>query len=216
MRPYRAGVGLESDHWMYDVAHIILNPYWALFGNNHDFAEVLERGNATSKNATLEPSEGDAKAMTEIALPFVRAIYMLFGAFLLHNMIIALFSNTINCIEQDSQKIWKFSRVEMIYEFHGRTMVPPPFSMLTRLGFVVYWVAQRVSSVCDCSKGKRLFPISRHQIASKMTNLNMKKLLVDRHGKKDEEVERFLRLLQKYEHSHAEYVKICGEVCRNF
>ena len=139
MRPLKAGVGLKSDA----PTRGILDPYWALFGQNTDFAGELEEGDEMRRNDAILPTKEELREMTEVELPLVQAIYMLFGTFLLLNMIIALFSNTINSIDQDSQKIWKFSRIEMIYEYHEKTRLPPPFSLLSRIPLVFAHLVQR-------------------------------------------------------------------------
>ena len=72
MRPLKAGVGLDYD--VYDVAKVILDPYWALFGSNTDFTGELEDGNASLKNATVLPSKEHTKAITDIILPFTQVI----------------------------------------------------------------------------------------------------------------------------------------------
>ena len=129
MRPLKVAKGIKSlNSSNSDITtQAILDPYWSLFGEITDFtqelekvAEDLEKENKTNPNETLLPNEKELRRMTEIQLPIVQAVYMLFGTFLLLNMIIALFSNTISSLDQDSQKIWKFSRVEMIYEYQGK------------------------------------------------------------------------------------------------
>ena len=75
MRPLKAGVGLDDEWWIYDVAKVMLDPYWALFGNNNDFAGELEDGDASLKNATVLPSKEYTKAITDIILPFTQVIY---------------------------------------------------------------------------------------------------------------------------------------------
>ena len=130
MRPLKAGVGLDDEGRIYDVAKVILDPYWALFGTNTDFAGELKDGKASLKNATVLPSKEHKKIITDIILPFTQAIYMMFGAFLLLNLIIALFSNTIDNVNKESKKYWKFSRVELVHEYQCKPWTPPPFSMV--------------------------------------------------------------------------------------
>ena len=47
----------------------------------------------------------------------------------------------------------------------------------------------------------------RRQIVSKMTYLDMRRLLEERHHLTQDDVEGFSRLLRKYEQSHAEFVE---------
>ena len=129
---------------------------------------------------------------------------MMLGAFLLLNLIIALFSNTIDSINNSARSIWKFSRVEMVYEYHEKNLTPPPFAIIPRLLFVLYWLIQQ-SPVASLYRRRfdREFPVLRRQIVSKMVCLDVGRLLVGRHNLGDEVAQRFLRLLRKYEKTHA-------------
>ena len=99
-------------------------------------------------------------------------------------------------------------------------MVPPPFSLLSRFIFILYWIAQKIEVSCrrkilaapdeqpDKQPLKPWLPIVRWQIVSEMTHLNLRKMLVERHNSDRLDVTSFLRVLRKYEESHAESVEI--------
>ena len=57
-------------------------------------------------------------------------VYMLMVNILLINLLIALFSNTFEKIQANSQKIWKFYRYTYIREYYYRPPLAPPLIII--------------------------------------------------------------------------------------
>ena len=57
-------------------------------------------------------------------------VYMLMVNVLLINLLIALFSNTFEKIQANSQKIWKFYRYTYIREYYYRPPLAPPLIII--------------------------------------------------------------------------------------
>ncbi len=65
------------------------------------------------------------------------AIYMFLANILLLNLLIAMFSNTFNNVEQNANEIWKFNNFRLIYSYRLNELpniklwpAPPPFNLI--------------------------------------------------------------------------------------
>ncbi|KAE8299410.1 hypothetical protein D5F01_LYC01805 [Larimichthys crocea] len=60
------------------------------------------------------------------------ALYLLlFANILLLNLLIAIFNFTFQEVQDNTDRIWKFQRYELIKEYHSRPTAPPPFIILS-------------------------------------------------------------------------------------
>lgn len=64
---------------------------------------------------------------------FLLVIYMTISAIILINLLIAMFSNTFNRLENDTDRIWKFQRYSLICEYLTRPSLPAPLSIFSHL-----------------------------------------------------------------------------------
>ena len=55
-----------------------------------------------------------------IVVVFMKALYMLFTNILLLNLLIAIFNNRYEAVNEQSNEYWKFHRVKTILEFDDR------------------------------------------------------------------------------------------------
>lgn len=96
--------------------------------------------------------------------------------FLLHfNRLIITFyivcSYTFELIQEDSDKVWKFQRYDLVHEYHSRPLFSPPLILIGHFFVFIRWIWQ----LCRCgnppkgsSMSKFLFPTrlsSWHQLA---------------------------------------------------
>ena len=58
------------------------------------------------------------------------ALYQIVAHALLLNLLIAMFSNTFNRVNQDAIIIWKFQRFDLLKSYHSRPAVVPPFNLI--------------------------------------------------------------------------------------
>ncbi|CAF1524515.1 unnamed protein product [Didymodactylos carnosus] len=90
--------------------------YWEIFGD----LKVLE---LIEDNYTLPGY------FTYVLL----GIYMAFGAILLVNLLIAMFSNTFSSCQTDTDYIWKSQRFKLVFEYLDRPSLPPPLICIPHL-----------------------------------------------------------------------------------
>ncbi|XP_062389614.1 transient receptor potential cation channel subfamily M member 2-like [Sardina pilchardus] len=60
-------------------------------------------------------------------------VYLLFANILLLNLLIAIFNYTFQEVQDNTDKIWKFQRYDLIKEYRRRPAAPPPFILLSHL-----------------------------------------------------------------------------------
>ncbi|CAF1256388.1 unnamed protein product [Adineta steineri] len=74
-------------------------------------------------------------------------IYMAIVSILLVNLLIAMFSNTFDRLQNDTDRIWKFQRYSLICEYLSRPSLPPPFIIFCHLWrFILYAVSPCLKS----------------------------------------------------------------------
>ena len=127
------------------VKNVFLPAFFVIGANYILTDEILVNNvcqiNDTSRYYTDQYSYDDCKDTNGqwIALSLY-VIYILLLTVLLLNLLIAIFTNTFEDIESESDKIWKFQRYNLIYEYFQKTIFVPPFT------FVYYLYAFTIKS----------------------------------------------------------------------
>nr|XP_061799468.1 transient receptor potential cation channel subfamily M member 2-like [Nerophis lumbriciformis] len=138
----KQGILIHNDNrleWIFRGA--VYEPYLIIFGyvpTNIDYSEFnLE---SCSMNATdpLKPkcpvlNENQTPAFPEWLTIIMLCVYLLFANILLLNLLIAIFNFTFQEVQDNTDRIWKFQRYELIREYHSRPSAPPPFIILSHL-----------------------------------------------------------------------------------
>uniref|UniRef100_A0A1I8G918 ANK_REP_REGION domain-containing protein n=2 Tax=Macrostomum lignano TaxID=282301 RepID=A0A1I8G918_9PLAT len=75
---------------------------------------------------------------------FVLPLYVIVTEILLLNLIIALFSKTVDEIDSNSKALWQFERNDLIEEFRGRTSLPPPLNVIPLATRLLLHVVRRL------------------------------------------------------------------------
>uniref|UniRef100_A0A8D0CLW4 Transient receptor potential cation channel, subfamily M, member 2 n=1 Tax=Sander lucioperca TaxID=283035 RepID=A0A8D0CLW4_SANLU len=138
----KQGILIHNDNrldWI--VRGAIYEPYLIIFGNfptNIDYAAFDI--NSCSMNGTdpLKPkcpvlNENQTPAFPEWLTIIMLCIYLLFANILLLNLLIAIFNFTFQEVQDNTDRIWKFQRYELIKEYHSRPAAPPPFIIFSHL-----------------------------------------------------------------------------------
>ncbi|XP_078119009.1 LOW QUALITY PROTEIN: transient receptor potential cation channel subfamily M member 2 [Sander vitreus] len=138
----KQGILIHNDNrldWI--VRGAIYEPYLIIFGNfpkNIDYAAFDI--NSCSMNGTdpLKPkcpvlNENQTPAFPEWLTIIMLCIYLLFANILLLNLLIAIFNFTFQEVQENTDRIWKFQRYELIKEYHSRPAAPPPFIIFSHL-----------------------------------------------------------------------------------
>uniref|UniRef100_A0A3Q2U874 Ion transport domain-containing protein n=1 Tax=Fundulus heteroclitus TaxID=8078 RepID=A0A3Q2U874_FUNHE len=117
----------------------VYEPYLIIFGN---FPEIIdsELRNALC-NFIMYPLKPKCPVLNENQIPafpewltiIMLCVYLLFANILLLNLLIAIFNFTFQEVQDNTDKIWKFQRYELIKEYHSRPAAPPPFIILSHL-----------------------------------------------------------------------------------
>ncbi|XP_052080211.1 transient receptor potential cation channel subfamily M member-like 2 isoform X3 [Mytilus californianus] len=114
-------------------------PYWQMYGEL--FLEIIE--GQESSTCTKEPSKYGILPRcpeTNTGVPLVLAVYMVLTNLMLMNLLIAMFSNTFQKVEDNSVSIWKFHRYSLVHEYYERPVFAPPLIILNHLYRTIYFV----------------------------------------------------------------------------
>ncbi|XP_076119303.1 transient receptor potential cation channel subfamily M member 2-like [Alosa pseudoharengus] len=129
----------ERLDWIFRGA--VYEPYLIIFGNfptNNDKAEFDMSTCTVNGTDPMLPKCPMLNANQMPAIPewltiIMLCVYLLFANILLLNLLIAIFNYTFQQVQDNTDKIWKFQRYELIKEYHSRPALPPPFILLSHL-----------------------------------------------------------------------------------
>ncbi|TNN53990.1 Transient receptor potential cation channel subfamily M member 2 [Liparis tanakae] len=132
----KQGILIHNDNrldWIFRGA--IYEPYLIIFGNfptNIDYAAFDLNSCSMTGSDPLKPkcpvlNENQTPAFPEWLTITMLCVYLLFANILLLNLLIAIFNFTFQTVQDNTDRIWKFQRYELIKEYHSRPAAPPPF-----------------------------------------------------------------------------------------
>ncbi|KAF6775022.1 hypothetical protein AHF37_06350 [Paragonimus kellicotti] len=84
----------------------------------------------------------------DIVIYFVFVLYTGIVNIILINLLIALFSNTVSRIEQESTAHWMASRYKMVKEYTEQTVLPPPLNIFCILYELVHCIIYHCRRYC--------------------------------------------------------------------
>ncbi|KAI8420340.1 hypothetical protein MSG28_008865 [Choristoneura fumiferana] len=119
------------------VSHqIFFQPYFMLYG------EVFA--------PEIDPECGldikDHKCVTgRWITPIVMTIYLLVANILLINLLIAVFNNIFNEVNEVSHQVWMFQRFTVVMEYERKPVLPPPIIIFCHIYATCKWVTRNVS-----------------------------------------------------------------------
>ena len=99
----------NSTEEAYTSHKILSRPYWSMMGSLDTELKLFE-------NITAEGSK-TCKFAKDWFFPGILAIYMLISSILLLNLLIAIFSQTFEKVDQEADKIWALSRFDLLVEY---------------------------------------------------------------------------------------------------
>ncbi|XP_059198440.1 transient receptor potential cation channel subfamily M member 2-like [Centropristis striata] len=138
----KQGILIHNDNrlgWILRGA--VYEPYLIIFGDvpdNIDYAEFDIEKCTMNGSDPLKPkcpvlNENQMPAFPEWLTIIMLCIYLLFANILLLNLLIAIFNFTFQEVQDNTDRIWKFQRYELIKEYHSRPAAPPPFIIFSHL-----------------------------------------------------------------------------------
>ncbi|CAC5368004.1 TRPM3 [Mytilus coruscus] len=127
---------------------IVYLPYWQMYGEL--FIENIEGSEPSS--CTDDPALYLNGTMTRCPqqnaiVPLLLAIYMVLTNILLVNLLIAMFSDTFQKVQDKSEQVWKFYKFSLVYEYYDRPALVPPFIILNH----IFRIARNMIVIC-CGK----------------------------------------------------------------
>uniref|UniRef100_A0A3B3VMV6 Transient receptor potential cation channel, subfamily M, member 2 n=1 Tax=Poecilia latipinna TaxID=48699 RepID=A0A3B3VMV6_9TELE len=132
----KQGILIENDNrldWIMRGA--IYEPYLVIFGN---FPENVDSEWRSAQCNPLKPkcpvlNEKEMPVFPEWLTIVMLCVYLLFANILLINLLIAIFNYTFEEVHDNTDRIWKFQRYQLIKEYYSRPAPPPPFIILSHL-----------------------------------------------------------------------------------
>ncbi|XP_055958034.1 transient receptor potential cation channel subfamily M member-like 2 [Patella vulgata] len=121
--------------------------YWHMYGEL--FLEDIEGSSSCTDNPDEYGTNNELRCPSTVGryvAPVSLGIYMLFTNVLLLNILIAMFSNTFNNIEQRSYSYWCLQRYQLIYEYYSRPFLPPPLIVFVHLYRLGRWLKYKMMS----------------------------------------------------------------------
>uniref|UniRef100_A0A3B3UVA2 Transient receptor potential cation channel, subfamily M, member 2 n=1 Tax=Poecilia latipinna TaxID=48699 RepID=A0A3B3UVA2_9TELE len=176
----KQGILIHNDRRMdWIVRGAIYEPYLIIFGSFP--ANIDNAGfdiNSCSMNGT-DPLKPKCPVLNEKQMPvfpewitiIMLCVYLLFANILLLNLLIAIFDYTFQEVHDNTDKIWKFQRYQLIKEYYSHPPPPPPFVIFSHLYLfirkMVLWDAPAIET--EFSKSlvpKKLNPIEEEKLLS--------------------------------------------------
>ncbi|XP_047456105.1 transient receptor potential cation channel subfamily M member 2 [Mugil cephalus] len=153
----KQGILIDNDNrldWI--IRGAVYEPYVTIFGN---FPTNIDNTafdiNSCSMNGTdpLKPkcpvlNENQTPVFPEWLTIIMLCVYLLFANILLLNLLIAIFNFTFQEVQDNTDRIWKFQRYELIKEYHSRPAAPPPLIILSHLYIFIRNTVLRKPFVC--------------------------------------------------------------------
>ncbi|XP_048780497.1 transient receptor potential cation channel subfamily M member 2-like isoform X2 [Ostrea edulis] len=129
------------------VKQILRKGYWTLYGEL--FLEEYEGGTECTNNITIYMDSPDRRCPEgTMVATLLMAIYVLFANVLLLNILIAMFSNTFQKVQDNTDRLWNYMRCSLIYEFYNKPFLPAPLSLPIYIILMIKWVLNRGCGVC--------------------------------------------------------------------
>ncbi|KAL5258667.1 hypothetical protein ACHWQZ_G009211 [Mnemiopsis leidyi] len=156
MNPQKFETFSKSSDTVFDM---FWRPYQNMFGEiaDADISKVMSRSYCILDNRKLEWNKStemysyswnetfceedyscskDKNSICEVNIYVVRillALYMMFAAVLMLNLMVAVFTNTYENIQEKYKAHWKYQKFELMIEYRSRSPLPVPFSTVLHL-----------------------------------------------------------------------------------
>nr|6CO7_A Chain A, Predicted protein [Nematostella vectensis]6CO7_B Chain B, Predicted protein [Nematostella vectensis]6CO7_C Chain C, Predicted protein [Nematostella vectensis]6CO7_D Chain D, Predicted protein [Nematostella vectensis] len=134
------GIYARNNTWV-TITSVVQYPYWQMYGEL--FLDEIQ-GEKPKEFGEVDP---DGRWLS----PLLLAIYMVFTNILLLNLLIAIFNYTFERVQEDSDKVWKFQRYDLVQEYHSRPVFAPPLVLLGHILIFIRWVWR----MCRCGHPPR-------------------------------------------------------------
>ncbi|XP_055860866.1 transient receptor potential cation channel subfamily M member 8-like isoform X2 [Biomphalaria glabrata] len=147
------------------VFHLLKKAFWVLFGEF--FLSELENGQSCTRDPALYNTYSELRCPTTAGsyyVPPLMGAYYVIVNIMLFNLLIALFSSTIEKVSQQALEVWHHQSLQMTLKYAKVIVLPPPFTIFTPF----LWICR--SSDVDQPFSKEI---------TKQNLVNLKKIEVD-------------------------------------
>ncbi|CAB3229066.1 unnamed protein product [Arctia plantaginis] len=126
----------EQEASWYLIREVFYQPYFMLYGEvfANDIDPECGMDNLAHKCVT-------GRWITPIAM----TIYLLVANILLINLLIAVFNNIFNEVNEVSHQVWMFQRFTVVMEYEQKPVLPPPLITFCHIYATCKWVTRNVS-----------------------------------------------------------------------
>ncbi|XP_052100137.1 transient receptor potential cation channel subfamily M member-like 2 [Mytilus californianus] len=129
----------SSVNWKYWRIWKIINiPYWQIYGDAmlEKFEEKSNMPCTTIQSVWENNPDMERCNEYDWVLTVIAALYMLISNLLLVNLLIAVFSYRFGRVQENSEKLWRYMRYEVIMDY--RTRIPAPLNLVIRPIYIAY------------------------------------------------------------------------------
>lgn len=124
------------------IMSLINKAYWPIYGE----IAIREDVNMNMGKCLREGDGDETKCPTQSGRYFsffVLIGYMIIANVLLINLLIAMFTSTYEDVQDKTDRIWKFQRYRLVFEYYDRSAFPPPISIIGYVIAIVKYVRER-------------------------------------------------------------------------
>ncbi|XP_064607537.1 transient receptor potential cation channel subfamily M member-like 2 isoform X2 [Liolophura sinensis] len=150
------GYGITSQSILYPnaelhpmlIVDVLKKAYWQIFAEL--FLEEIEGQQECNADLRMYSNGTDLRCPDEngkIIVPILLAFYMLLTNVLLLNLLIAMFSNTFQAVQDNADLHWHFQLYKLTQEYYDRPVLPPPFIVIVHLFRLARWCVKCDSNV---------------------------------------------------------------------
>ncbi|XP_057305453.1 transient receptor potential cation channel subfamily M member 7-like isoform X1 [Hydractinia symbiolongicarpus] len=134
----------QDDFSWSSIRHMITIPYFEMYG------EVFFEAAAKQNETVFGTRHGAHSFYAQPIVLFILGVYLILTNILLINLLIAIFNNTYNTVQINSERIWRFQRYYLVDEYHRRPAIPIPFIIISHFILLVKWLLSK------CKKTKNI------------------------------------------------------------
>ncbi|EDQ87245.1 uncharacterized protein MONBRDRAFT_27446 [Monosiga brevicollis MX1] len=186
------GVAAQSILWpQRDVdaqtfENVLYRPYFQIYGEL-----FLEEMNAESDCVGPEPFSSCGYTYAWV-LPPLLALYILVTNIVLINLLIAMFADTYQRVNEEARELWHSQNFDVYNEYHTRTVLPGPLAFFSHV-----WTLARM---CLCCKPQDEYSSTNNEELARIRHFqewHTDKFLADRRHRNDDTPEELMAAVRK-------------------
>ena len=139
--------------WEITIHNVIYRPYFQMYG------ELMLEDISSETKCIGAPFTNCSSLFESLVLPFLTGVYMIVTSLMLMNMLIADFTLTFEAQFEESSKIFKMSRFQLLTEYDNKPWLPVPLSVFEIIRRFIMnlpelWTVMSGFWICQCCPGR--------------------------------------------------------------